>query len=180
VPVLPVSAKSGQGFEAVTELLDQDGNFGRKILNIDYDVYAEGEAELGWLNCSTHVAAPQPFALDTVLLDIVGRLQQALQGADAEVAHLKAIGLWEGYFGVANLVSTQSKPELSLPSNCEVKEADVIVNARVAIDPAILQTHVHDVLQAACKACNAKVTIHTTQSFRPGRPQPTHRYEVAV
>src|SRR6516162_11712281 len=44
-PVLPVSAKTGQGFDAVTELLDQDGNFGRKILDIDYDTYAEGEAE---------------------------------------------------------------------------------------------------------------------------------------
>ena len=26
-------------------MLDQDGAFGRKILDIDYDVYAEGEAK---------------------------------------------------------------------------------------------------------------------------------------
>src|SRR5438309_6124776 len=44
-PVLRMSAKTGESFEALTELLDQEGNFGRKILDIDYDIYAEGEAE---------------------------------------------------------------------------------------------------------------------------------------
>src|SRR5207248_3723907 len=36
-PVLRVSAKTGQGFDGVFALLDQEGDFGRKILNIDYD-----------------------------------------------------------------------------------------------------------------------------------------------
>src|SRR2546425_288265 len=40
--VLRVSAKTGAGFAALTELLDQEGQFGRKILDIDYDIYAEG------------------------------------------------------------------------------------------------------------------------------------------
>src|ERR671934_192490 len=40
-PVLRLSAKTGQGFDALMALLDQEGNFGRKILDIDYDVYAE-------------------------------------------------------------------------------------------------------------------------------------------
>ena len=63
VPLLPLSAKTGHGFDALIELLEQDGNFGRKILDIDYDTYAEGEAELGWLNGTVRVAAPEPFDL---------------------------------------------------------------------------------------------------------------------
>jgi G3E family GTPase len=179
VPVLRVSAKMGQGFEALTELLDQQGQFGGRILDIDYDTYAEGEAELGWLNSSAHVQAAAPLALDELLLDVVKRLQEALAGHGAEVAHLKAIGLWEGSFGVANLVSSRTAPELSLPSGCRVSEADVIVNARVALDPAVLQEVVEGALQAACAARQASVRIHKTQSFRPGRPQPTHRYAAA-
>src|SRR5579884_1062722 len=35
-PVLRLSARTGQGFEALTELLDQQGAFGRKVLDIDY------------------------------------------------------------------------------------------------------------------------------------------------
>src|SRR5207245_11560320 len=105
-PVLRVSAKTGHGFDQVAELLDQEGHFGRKILDIDYDVYAAGEAELGWLNSSVHITAREPFDLDRLLLDVINGIQQALQGTGAEVAHLKAIGLWEGFFGVANLVQS--------------------------------------------------------------------------
>lgn len=179
VPVLRVSARTGAGFEALTHLLDQQGNFGKKILDIDYDIYAEGEAELGWLNSSMRVRAPETLALDDLLLDIVRGLQERLAGTGAEVAHLKAIGLWEGFFGVANLVSSLEKAELSLPSNCQVKEADVIVNARVAIDPAELTKLVQDVVEKACAKRKARSDDVKTQSFRPGRPTPTHRYAAA-
>ncbi|MBI2806169.1 MAG: cobalamin biosynthesis protein P47K [Planctomycetes bacterium] len=180
VPVLRVSAKTGHGFDAVHELLNQQGAFGRKILDIDYDTYAEGEAELGWLNSSVRVTAAQPFALDSFLMDVLSDLQQSLQGAGAEVAHLKAIGLWEGFFGVANLVSSDGEATLSLPSRCQVKETDLIVNARVAMDPAILRQHVEQTVRAICTKYGATAADAKTQSFRPGRPTPTHRYATAT
>ncbi len=179
VPVLPVSAKTGEGFAAYIQLLDQQGPFGRKILDIDYDVYAEGEAELGWLNGSVRVEAATLFALDELLLEVVTRLREALSGPGQEIAHLKAIGLWEGVFGVANLVSSGTEPELSLPSRARVPEADVIVNARVAADPALLEEEVRRALEAVCRERQARAVFHTMQSFRPGRPQPTHRYAAA-
>ena len=178
-PLLRLSAKTGQSFEALTELLDQRGNFGRKILDIDYDVYAEGEAELGWLNSSIRVAADKPLSLDAFLLDVVSRLQQSLSKHGGEVAHLKAIGLSEVSFGVANLVSSASRPELSLPARGEVKELDLIVNARVALDPELIAEQVRQTVTAACTERGATAEFHTMQSFRPGRPQPTHRYAVA-
>ena len=178
-PVLRVSARSGAGFDSLTELLDQQGDFGRKVLDIDYDIYAEGEAELGWLNSSMSVTASQPFALDELLLEIVERLSDRLKAAGFEAAHLKTIGLWEGFFGVANLISSDTAPELSLPSNCQVKEVDVIINARVACDPQELQALVTVVVAEACQARTATVELHQTQSFRPGRPQPTHRFSLA-
>jgi Ni2+-binding GTPase involved in maturation of urease and hydrogenase len=179
VPLLRVSAKTGQGFDGVTELLDQQGEFGRRILDIDYDVYAEGEAELGWLNSSIRMTAAKPFDLDGLLLSIVRELQSALEGRRAEVAHLKAIGLWEGFFGVANLVSSRTPPELSLPSRSQVGEADVIVNARVALDPVDLERVVHEVVPAAARERGIEAKFIKTQSFRPGRPTPTHRYAAA-
>ena len=178
-PVLRMSAKTGQGFEALTELLDQRGDFGRKILSIDYDTYAEGEAELGWLNSSIRVAASKPFALDELLLDVVRRLQESLARLGGEVAHLKAIGLSDVSFGVANLVSSASRPELSLPARGNVSELDLIVNARVAIDPELIAEQVRQTVTAACASRGATATFHTMQSFRPGRPQPTHRYATA-
>jgi G3E family GTPase len=174
-PVLHVSAKSGQGFDALLELLDQRGEFGQKVVDVDYDVYAEGEAELGWLNSSLTVRSDEPIDLDGVLVGILSRLQEDLAEQEAETAHLKTIGLWEGFFGVANLISSDSRVTLSLPSHCQVREADVIVNARVAIDPAILQRLVESAVSEVAAEQGATVEFRQTQSFRPGRPVPTHR-----
>ena len=176
-PILRLSAKTGQGFDALTHLLDQEGSFGSKILNIDYDTYAEGEAEMGWLNSSVHVSAAKPFSLDGLLQDIILRLQAKLEG---EVAHLKVIGLGSGSFGVANLVSSSSQPELSLPSHGEENEADVIVNARVAMDPDALEVRMREAVAAACAARGVQPDFRKSQSLRPGRPTPTHRYANAV
>ena len=79
-------------------------------------------------------------------------------------------------FGVANLVSSSSAPELSLPSRSKVASAELIVNARVAADPAILETKVRETVEAACRAHKVRGTVRSLQSFRPGRPMPTHRY----
>jgi Ni2+-binding GTPase involved in maturation of urease and hydrogenase len=178
-PVLPVSAKTGEGFDAYAAFLEQDGVFGRKILDIDYDIYAEGEAELGWLNGAVHIEATQPFALDKLISDIVLHLRGAFGKLGAEVAHLKAIGLGPTSFGVANLVSSGSEVELSLPSKQSVTSADVIVNARAAGDPAELEKQVRATVAEVCKSNGCKPVFKTMQSFRPGRPMPTHRYAAA-
>ncbi len=180
VPVLRVSARHGTGFDGLYQFLDQRGSFGRRILDLDYDTYAEGEAELGWLNSSAVVSATEPFALDELLLDVIARLRGSLAAAGAEPAHLKTIGLWEGFYGVANLVSSDSPPELSLASNCQVRDANLIVNTRVATDPKLLERLVHSMVAEACAARAARVEFRQTQSFRPGRPVPTHRFAEAV
>ncbi len=185
-PLLGMSAKTGEGFQALTQLLDQQGAFGRKVLDIDYDVYAEGEAEMGWLNATAVVVAwsgdhatTTPFDLDGLLMRLVAQLRDAFGRMGAEPGHLKVIGLHDGSFGVANLVSSGAQPELSLPSRGRVAEAQVIVNARVAADPALIEEQVRRALADVGQEYKAKVEVRSLQSFRPGRPQPTHRYAAA-
>lgn len=181
-PVLPISARTGEGFDELIEFLEQDGAFGRKILDIDYDTYAEGEAELGWLNSSLTVSSSgtASFSLDPFLLKTVQRLQEMLLDAGLEPAHLKTIGLWEGFFGVANLISSDTRAELSLPSNCDVKQAEVIVNARVACDPERLEQFVRQAVGETASMMGLSFEFRQTQRFRPGRPVPTHRLSAPV
>ena len=179
-PILQMSARNGEGFDALVEMLSQQGVFGRRILELDYDIYAEGEAELGWLNSSLKVSSEEPFALDEVLTGIIERLQQKLADEKAETAHLKAIGLCDGAYGVANLISSDSPPELSLPSQAEAKSADVVVNARVAIDPELLKRLVEAAVNETCDELSVAPEFRQTQSFRPGRPVPTHRISEAA
>src|SRR6478752_5414777 len=166
-PVLRMSAKMGTGFDALVEFIDQRGRFGQRLMEVDYDTYAIGEAELGWLNSSLKVTASKPFRLDDLLLDIVARLQKSLAKIDAETAHLKAIGMADGLYGVANLISSFSPPELSLPSKGEVREAELVVNARVATAPETLTAEVEKAIRDACGERGATAAFHQTQSFRP-------------
>ena len=174
-PIVNTSARTGAGFETLLEFLGQRGAFGRRLLDVDYDVYAEGEAELGWLNSQVTVRAARPFDLDKLLLDLIGRLREALADANAETAHLKVIGMADGNYAVANLVSSVNQPELSLASGCKVTQANLVVNARVATDPEMLEGLVRSQIALACEALGASQHVDTLQSFRPGRPVPTHR-----
>jgi G3E family GTPase len=175
VPVLRISAREGTGIDALVQLLDQQGAFGRRVLELDYDIYAEGEAELGWLNASLEVQAEEQFSLDALLMGIIEQLRRQLAESAAETAHLKIIGMAPDGHGVANLVSSDSPVELSLASDCQARQADLIVNARVAMDPAGLESHVRQAVALVAEQLPASVTFRQVQSFRPGRPVPTHR-----
>jgi len=178
-PVIRMSARTGAGFESLCEKLEERGEFGRRVMDVDYDVYAEGEAELGWLNGQADIASAEPIKLDQLLLDLIGRLHRRLKAADAEVAHLKVIGLGDGVYAVANLVSNATEPELSLPSDARMKQLNLVVNARVAVSPEELEAFVREEVAAACAAFGARHSITTLQSFRPGRPVPTYRINPA-
>jgi G3E family GTPase len=174
-PVLRCSARTGEGFPALLELLQQRGGFARRAMDVDYDVYAEGEAELGWLNCQVRIESDSEWPLDQLLLNTIARLQTRLRESDSETAHLKVIGLTDGGYAVANLVSNALAPELSLPSGVVTSSASVVVNARAAADPELLEEFVREELATACREINATLEVLTLQSFRPGRPVPTHR-----
>src|SRR5205814_10152089 len=64
-------------------------------------------------------------------------------------------------FGVANLVSSGTTPELSLPAVGMVKEFDLIVNARVAAAPEVVEEQVRRHVTAACEAAGARAEFRT-------------------
>jgi len=177
IPILRLSAKSGTGFDALCEFLDQRGAFGQRVMEVDYDIYAEGEAELGWLNCQAQVTATQSVELDRFLLSLVQRLHQTLIHKDAEAAHLKVIGMTDGVYAVSNLISNESQPVLSLASQWSGLQFDLVLNARVAIDPTNLEELIRTALKDEAMLHSATVNIHSLQCFRPGRPVPTHRLQ---
>lgn len=177
IPILRLSAKSGSGFDALCEFLDQRGAFGQRIMEVDYDIYAEGEAELGWLNCQAQISSTNAIQLDSFLLSLVQRLHQTLIHKDAEAAHLKVIGMTDGVYAVSNLISNETQPVLSLASQWSGTEFDLVLNARVAIDPENLEDWIRTALKEEATLYSATAQIHSLQCFRPGRPVPTHRLQ---
>ena len=50
----------------------------RPAMDVDYDVYAEGEALLGWLNATCRLSAPQPFDGNRFLQRLADGVQRRL------------------------------------------------------------------------------------------------------
>lgn len=175
IPCMRISALTGAGFDAFRDYLDKPGSYGSRTMDVDYDVYAEGEAELGWLNAQVSLRSDSPFELDPFLLKLLEDIRDALQAQGAEIAHLKVIGMHEGIYSVCNIVCSDSDPTLSIGSGCKTASADVVVNARVAIDPHALAQIVQDCMVHLSQSHSIQCTVNTIQCFRPGRPVPTHR-----
>jgi G3E family GTPase len=179
--VIAASARRGDGFDALIEDLGRTSEKHVKLMDVDYDVYAAGEAELGWLNCQVHVESEDatPFALDDLLVAIVTRLRNALLENAAEAAHLKVLGEVDHETAIANLVGSGVDVELSLASGIKTSAADLIVNARVATSPEDLQTMVEESIESVAEEFELRFAIRGMQRFRPGRPVPTHRMTTA-
>ena len=175
IPCLRISASTGQGFDAFSEYLDLKGVFGKRVMEVDYDVYAQGEAELGWLNAQAVLNSKDPFKLDDFIITLLDRINLSLGQHSAEVAHLKVIGMVDGQYAVGNLVSSASTSKLSIGSGMATTTANLVINARVAVDPESLTKTIEETLHVVCLEYGVSETINTLQSFRPGRPVPTHR-----
>jgi Ni2+-binding GTPase involved in maturation of urease and hydrogenase len=175
-PVLAVSAGTGAGFDQFIQALEQGTLIpGQRTMEVDYDIYAQGEADLGWLNSQGTARADSPFDLDTLALGLVRGIQNLLTSQDAETAHLKVTVKGAGAVAVANSIDNTTPPKLSQPAHRQATEADLIINARVALDPETLAQLVAQGTRQAAHGVGAVAELTNLRSFRPGRPVPTHR-----
>ncbi|WP_168565356.1 GTP-binding protein [Crateriforma spongiae] len=175
-PIVAMSAKTGDGLDDLIRHIEQPAPKHNLFMEVDYDVYADGEAELGWLNATTSWQHSEPIDLDQTLTAVLNDLKDQFAAADAEVAHVKAIVQTESDSAVANLVSNDSDVALSMPTGgLAATSFRMVVNARVAIAPETLESIVQRSLKQVADQTGAQLIVESIQSFRPGRPVPTHR-----
>ena len=174
--VLTISGRDGTNVNRLVELMADPGLAVRTTMDVDYDIYAEGEAELGWFNCQVAAkSTDEKFELDQVVLSLVEEIAKRLVESGSEPAHLKVMGQSVAESAVANFVVADEPPELSLSSEIRTDSADIIVNARVGTDPESLQKIVETSVTALASKMPVKLTLSGIQSFKPGRPEPVHR-----
>ena len=173
-PVIAMSARDSIGMDDFLGVAEASYSE-KQTMDVDYEKYARGEAELGWLNCEIQAASEKSFELDNLVLGLTRRIGQLLADEQCEVAHLKTMGQTLENSAVANLVSSSVQTELSLKSEIRCQRADVLVNARVAAEPAVLQRIVEVAVAELQAAHEMSLELRNVQSFRPGKPVPTHR-----
>lgn len=149
----------------------------REAMEVDYEIYAEGEALLGWLNATVQLAHPDGFDSEPTLQTIARRIQQELRGA--EIAHLKMTLSPDAGIGdvaVINLVRSDFVPELSLRIDSPVQSGQLIINARAEASPEQLRDAVREAVETLPQSLpGLTAQLDHLEYFRPGKPQPTHR-----
>jgi G3E family GTPase len=180
--VLTISARTGQGLEQWIEQITSAKPKISGAMDVDYETYAQGEALLGWLNCTARLdAAAGPFDGNALLIDLASRVRSALREAGAEVAHLKMTLAPEGSgsamqdLAVANLVRSDGETELSHQLQAPLESGQIILNLRAEADPELLRQVVESALTVAAATAALTSNIEHLESFRPGKPTPTHR-----
>ena len=177
--VICLSAKTGENIDALYGAFQAEASVRNTTMDVDYDVYADGEAELGWLNATVNFdSTGEGFALDELAKGLVERLRLGLRERDAEPGHLKVLCSSELDVSVANLIDSESATMLSVSSEVKTKHARAIINARVRMAPEELTDQVNAAVSAVAKQLGTKATTQQLESFRPGRPTPTHRSSI--
>src|SRR5688572_14084319 len=65
--VLTASARHGDGLDPWFRRLTAENQVARQVMDVDYEIYADGEARLGWLNATVQLSADDEFDANTVL-----------------------------------------------------------------------------------------------------------------
>jgi hypothetical protein len=178
-PLLTMSAAAGDGVDAWLDHVGQSRSAGGKIAEVDYDTYAAGEAALGWMNASARLRASGEIDWNAFAGRLLEAIRRELRARAAQIAHLKLYLTVSNGHLVGNVTSNDGPCSLRGNIDDAQREAVLLLNARVHVQPDVLRDIAEKALQATAGA-QLETTITTMRSFFPGRPQPTYRYEAVV
>jgi Ni2+-binding GTPase involved in maturation of urease and hydrogenase len=179
-PIHAVSALTGEGLDAWWEQIGGLGTPGARILDIDYDTYAAAEAALGWLNATARLTSDAGFDGDALIAALMEDVRAACERRGAQVGHVKLLLETGTASASASLVSADGPVARRGHLGDAVTDAMLTFNARVTVAPEELRDLVTEALQRVAAAHGAVAEVERLQSFRPGRPMPTHRFAQPV
>ncbi|WP_297100084.1 GTP-binding protein [uncultured Draconibacterium sp.] len=174
--VLCISSKTGEGIQEWLKLIETTTKAGQRIVEIDYDRYAEGEAVLGWLNGSITLSGKTDW--NKFVADILGRLAAKIDEMQVGVGHIKVLLENHQEFISGNI--TGSSKTLSIRGEVsESEKVQLTINARAEITPEKLDRLIKETLNSV-SGNEIKTTIKAWKYLSPGYPKPTHRYKNVV
>lgn len=106
--VLTVSSVSGEGMEEWLEKVQNSSEAGKRLVDVNYDVYAEGEAVLGWLN-STIELSGNSVNWDAFARELMQKLSNQFDTMNASVGHVKILVESGDKYIVSNLTGQNNK-----------------------------------------------------------------------
>lgn len=172
--LLSVCARTGDGIEQWLETALGQISSSPLTMEMDYQRYAEAEAELGWLNVKGIVRASVPFSPHDWIARLLATMTQAL--GDAQIAHVKVHVSTAHATYKASVTQNRIAPswDSEMP-DIPVEQIEFILNARVSTDPASLEQSALQSIEAVKPDPLARYYLTHFECFRPLPPRPTYR-----
>jgi hypothetical protein len=172
--VMAVSAITGTGIEAWIDEVISRNDTGNRVVDVDYDIYASGEAVLGWLNGTVELCGDKQTAdWDKFITAFMNDLCTRFEKETLVVGHVKAI--LENGENTVIVNFTGRKNTLSVRGLAGLGEkCKLIINARVETTPEYLDAIIREILNVHTQSltCNEIAWKY----LQPGRPNPTYRF----
>ncbi|MFP4499117.1 MAG: GTP-binding protein, partial [Vulcanimicrobiota bacterium] len=159
-PVFAISSTTGAGMEGWLNYIMAKTRAGTRLAEVDYDTYAQGEAVLGWLNADIQLTAGCCCLPDWnyVISSFMKEFRKKLREISAQVGHIKVL-LYSGEGTVvANLARLNEEISIRGKISEITTQADMIINARVEMEPGDLEFLVRDLVNQLNDHCaHAKI-----------------------
>jgi Ni2+-binding GTPase involved in maturation of urease and hydrogenase len=174
--ILRYSARTGQAFDDIANwLLGRNSEAVPESPEIDYDLYAAGEAELAWFDASLQICAPHPIDMDEALMKLGSLIERRMSVVQLEIAHVKLF-LRAGERACSlSILGGGARPELFRRAGTSAVSFQLLVNARVATRPDTLKGIMEHCLQLWVDMLDASASRPSVASFSPPRPVPAYR-----
>jgi len=154
-------------------VLEQFESSGRASLDIDYDMYADGEAQLAWLDESMTIVSSQKNAV-MIAKEIISQIDHDIKEKKLTIGHLRFCIETPDYKKKISITSTLPLSFYS-PEEKDAAQAHLLINARVETEPAVLQQIVNDTLKHMVQKYESNIMVEKWSAFKPGFPKPLHR-----
>ena len=145
----------------------------RKSLDIDYDVYAAGEAKLAWLDKTVKIIDEGKNA-HWLTEKMIISLTKQIHSRQLAIGHLKFFIESNGNKQKVSITPTTMPSDIKL-AHIDSTETTILINARVETDPSILEKIVGQSITQLCERYGCRVEEGNWSVFKPGFPRPTYR-----
>ena len=145
----------------------------RQSLEIDYEIYGAGEAQLAWLDKTIRIISNDENT-HYLAEQLIRLLVHQIQSRHLAIGHLKFFIESNGRKEKVSVTPTSLASDVNL-ADVKATESMILINARVETDPQILQTIVEQSLTHLRERFGCKISDGKWSVFKPGFPRPTHR-----
>ncbi|MEP7317804.1 MAG: GTP-binding protein [Panacibacter sp.] len=138
-------------------------------LNIDYDIYAEGEAKLAWFDQELEIYSANNNALQQTEA-FINTVYKKIIGCQYPIGHLKF--LINGTKKISFTSNTQSTASIKKEDS---KSAALLINIRVQTTPERTRQLINEAISETETESGCKIIQQSLSAFQPGYPKPTYR-----